>query len=72
MYSIAVLCFRQTMFSVCRQLQVVCVDSREKMLSVLLLAKMLRKDLMSEANEDNRSSLCCNIIGDSLSLLKVS
>ncbi|XP_046668150.1 mitogen-activated protein kinase kinase kinase 4 isoform X3 [Homalodisca vitripennis] len=62
--------FKQTMFSVCRKLQVVCGDGREKIISVLILSKMLRKDLESDTNESVRSSLCSNIIGDSLSQLK--
>lgn len=60
------------MFSVCRQLQEVCVVTRENILNVLALAKMLRKDLESEAGKTNGSAQQCNVIKDSLSEMKVT
>lgn len=60
------------MFSVCRQLQEVCVVARENILNVLALAKMLRKDLESEASETNGSAQRCNVIRNSLCEMKVT
>lgn len=60
------------MFSVCRQLQEVCVVTRENILNVLALAKMLHKDLESEAGKMIGSTQQCNVIKDSLCEMKVT
>ncbi|RZF44830.1 hypothetical protein LSTR_LSTR000782 [Laodelphax striatellus] len=51
-----------------RGLQQICIETREKALHVVALSKTLRKDL--ENDQDNKPSLHCNIIADSLSQLK--
>lgn len=60
---------RLAKLNICRELQVLCTETREKALSVVALAKTVRKDLENE--DSNRTSLCCNIIADSLAQLKV-
>ncbi|XP_075215623.1 mitogen-activated protein kinase kinase kinase 4 isoform X2 [Lycorma delicatula] len=57
---------KQAILSACRELQCVCQETRDKALHVVALSKTLRKDL----ENDNKQSLCCNIIADSIAQLK--
>lgn len=59
---------KQVILSVCRELQCVCQETREKALYVVAISKTLRKTL--ENDNDNKQSLCCNIIADPLAQLK--
>lgn len=55
----------------CRELQMLCSETREKAFNVVTLSKTLRKDLETMVSEGNCSSLCCNVIADALAQMKV-
>lgn len=61
---------KQAIFSMCRKLQMLCSETREKAFNVLTLAKTLRKDLESMVTDGSCSSLCCNVIADASAQLK--
>lgn len=61
---------KQAIFTMCRELQMLCSETREKAFNVVMLSKTLRKDLEIMISEGNISSLCCNVIADSLVQLK--
>lgn len=61
---------KQAIFSMCRELQMFCSETREKACNVVTLSKTLRKDLESMVTDGNCSTLCCNVIADSLVQLK--
>lgn len=61
---------KQAIFTMCRELQMLCSETREKAFNVVTLAKTLRKDLETMVTDGSCSSLCCNVIADASAQLK--